>query len=338
MQFRIKLISLSSVLAVLVLTFVLGIAFSPEATRSAFQQREMFPNVEQDAVNTVTITGGEEGIHVSRADEQWAITVDENPFPAKTTAVETFIDELLSLDRFRVVSRNSETWEQFEVTEEAATHIQVFDSADQALIDIYVGKEGNEGRGNYMRIAGSDTVYLAVGSFTYYLDRDQGYWSNLKIMPPVYTGNDVTSISVTADIDLAEPLDAQYMFIRQENGWVLEGNPDFTVRESRLNNLANTSVGIEADAFVANTDPEITGLDNPSGSVEITLDDNSTYAILFGNRTDDDHFYVMREDGNYVYRMSMWKTMQLLRPLSEYEPLESEEDTSETEETAVEIE
>ena len=102
------------------------------------------------------------GLHFAKIDTSWVVTNAFNA-PAKSSEIVKFLADLDSVSG-QIRAESADLYEDFDITDERALQIEIFDSEGSKLLHIYVGK-GSGGQANFLRVAGSPTVYLADRNF-----------------------------------------------------------------------------------------------------------------------------------------------------------------------------
>ncbi|UCC80000.1 MAG: DUF4340 domain-containing protein [Candidatus Zixiibacteriota bacterium] len=102
------------------------------------------------------------GLHFARIDTGWVVTNAYNA-PAKKTDIDNLFTNLNDVSG-QIRGESAELYEDFDITDERALQIEIFDEEGSKLLHAYIGK-GSGGRGCFMRLAGSPIVYLADDNF-----------------------------------------------------------------------------------------------------------------------------------------------------------------------------
>jgi hypothetical protein len=102
------------------------------------------------------------GLHFAKIDTEWVVTNVYNA-PAKRTDIDKLFTDLNDVSG-QIRGESAELYEDFDITDERALQIEIFDEGGSKLLHVFVGK-GGSGRECFMRLAGSPTVYLADENF-----------------------------------------------------------------------------------------------------------------------------------------------------------------------------
>ncbi len=145
------------------------------------------PSLEEDKVSSITAWVGEEenmekGVVIQRHDGKWKITRREGGDTfwarAKQGKVERLISSLSGLKGdFR--AGVSDVLDSFHISDKEGLHILVKDG-DEILLHMIVGKKGDRWDTSYVRLAGSDKVYLVEKNLLSLFD----IWSQWPVSQP----------------------------------------------------------------------------------------------------------------------------------------------------------
>ncbi len=332
MSFRTRVSILSSVLVVLIVTFVLGTVFSPRARRARAVNRPLVEGIAPEEIGEIQfISDSDESsdnapgrVVVRRRGEQsWAVGIDGTFFPARSSRLSGFLDALSGLRTLRSVTDDPELYGEFEIGRSTADRL-VLETADGlALATLYFGKSATQSDRVYVRSADDPTVYMTQNSVSFYFREGGTYWAELAVLPRSLGGNAVQRISIEADIAIGEPSSgaeeggaaengstgperrvANFTVFRGDDGnWRFDDSftlpEDARIDQTAVDRWASNIVDFEASSYA---DQSLaagkTGLDAPNLSVSIDTDAGREYRLNVGSLVESagDQFYV-RADG-----------------------------------------
>jgi hypothetical protein len=325
MAFRRKVIALSIVLGVLVAAYVLGIVFSSGSVQRRQAQELLVPGLVKEAVQEIQIQASAGSIGVRRQNAGWMVQVQGTELPAQAQRVDSFLGQMIGLKKFRVVSGKPDTWASFEVGPDAGQRIVLKDGTGKAVLDLHVGKRGTGAAGNYVRLEGSNEVVLLDNSLEYYLNSQDDFWSELRLLPKELKGQELIRLSFRsrlsfndADEPAGQALDYTLLLESGEGGpvWKVEGKDDFPLDTGKVEGVANNVAGFEGARYAVNVPADKAGLESPAAEVTVTARDNKTYRLRVGNTVnDEDQYYVRLEGSPYTYQAPAWRVKQILKTL-----------------------
>ncbi len=134
------------------------------ATRDRYQQAGQEPlilaTVSTDEISEIEVKGAQ-NIDFKKVDSQWRVVQEGKTLPSDSGGIEEALSNLLSLNPGRLISRRTEKHADYEVDKEKGRHITL-KNGTQVVRDIILGSRSKSG-GTYIRMQGSDKVYVAEG-------------------------------------------------------------------------------------------------------------------------------------------------------------------------------
>jgi hypothetical protein len=328
MVFKKKFLILSIILVGLAVLYTFGIVFSPSNIQRREIEKSFFQTIQSAKIHKIEMEKSDNTMItlVKNQDGSWAVEIEGTFYPADTNKITNFIERIAEMKYFREITNDVKNWENFEVSENKAGKLLMSDSEGRNVLTLYVGKEGIGGEGNYIRIEEENTVYLSEISVGYYIDQETNYWSQLKILPADLQGDDITSISVDASIQIDEEtgtVDTSYILVKEvteenENIWTIE-NDDVEINQTKAVSLANAITKLRGAEFCPPSELSSadTGLQDPKAVVNITTGTGKTYTISVGNQRDENQFYLKMIDSPMVYAVSKWNIRNILKSKEE---------------------
>ncbi len=329
MDFKSKVLILSCTLVGLIILLVLGSLFSTQSVRMREAQAPVITDINITHVQKVVITV-QESITLLKNELGWNLLLNGEMIPTALGKVEDFIDNLLKLKRFAVVSTNPEKYSTFSVDKTNASRVQVFDSGGKALIDIFLGKAA-VGSGQYIRLAAADEVIqsdvqLALST----LGKD---WVDLKLFDAVSHDVPISSIQIKntnffpdlgiaedqAKVEKAANNPYAYTLVINESAesiyWTVKGSANLVLSTNKVESLINNFIEFSAEDLMLASDEAINRLQNPSASIVLTTEDGLRYSLIIGSGppTEDFRYYVKGSESTYIYQASEWNIMQLIK-------------------------
>ncbi len=308
-----------ALLIVLVALIVVSYALKglDRATRSPESLSELQIEFDSDRVARIDVYKQDypdSGLHFARHESGWVV-VNAYSSPAKEEEIEKLITDLKEV-KGTVRGESADLYEDFDITDERALQIELFDSDDSKLLHLYVGK-GSAGRECFVRLAGLPVVYLADENF---ISRFAAWnappekklptdrWLQLSLCD--IDRNAMTSFKIgkgkmnyefalveePSEDTLTPPIKA-WKQISPEKGMKLE--------ESKIKNLSSSLAGIRASDVVDPSERSKYGLDKPDYILWASDDQENTAQIDFGNKLeDDDDRYAAVKGRESVYKIN----------------------------------
>ena len=258
-QRRVPAIPILAALAVAQLALIAWL-FWPQPAQTA--AGPLFPNLDPDAVNAITIVWDEQELHFARRGDGWVLP-ERGDFPVNALAVSELLTKVAQIDTSRLVASNAASHARLRVDDANPIRRVEMTSSDGGNLTLFVGTAPNA-RATNVRAGGSDNVYITSALSTGDVRTDVAAWVNTQ-----YLNLDPASISQLTIENAAGTL----ALARGESGaWTL---PDLATGESVITDGVETlarnlsTLGL-SDVLGTTSQPEY-GLDQPLATVTLDL-------------------------------------------------------------------
>lgn len=112
-------------------------------------------------IGSIVVGTGEDAVTLKRQGRGFVV-VNKDNYPAKASEINNLITKSLEIQTSQFVTDNAANHEDLGLTEEKANTLVKFFKPDSSLLTGVVGGKAKElGQGTYVRLASSDTVYVA---------------------------------------------------------------------------------------------------------------------------------------------------------------------------------
>jgi hypothetical protein len=321
MDFKKKLIVLSSIAAALVLLVIAGWAFSPENNQRRAARGDLVGQKALDKAEAFAITADGKSIEVSSEGGSWSFKDGNASYPASSEKVKAFFKALSQANELYKVSSNKDTWKSFGL-EEGKRTLAVKDGAGKTLADISVGKDDSTGKQVYVSLAGKDTVYAVSKVFTSYMRADDVAWSDLRLFPAGLDKRDVQEISVKVDFPGEQDGDAgikmDYRLVRDaKKPWKIAGNDTIELDTAKVDAFVNGILGMDAESFVLEGGKAAAAalLADEAGSVMIRTGKGEESRLSISKKGSDDKHVMKLEGKDLLYNLSRYSVTYYLKAL-----------------------
>jgi hypothetical protein len=329
MTFKAKVLTLSLLAGALGVSLILGLFFSYRGS----ERRSVQPLSARLGTGTIgeIVLSGDTGTVTLRAADRtgdkagnriWSIILEGRPFPAEQGKINRLFEIIDQANLSPALTENEENWALFELGDDASRRISL-GGADRRT-EIILGKEGEAGRGEYIRFAGDSRVYLLSQSLAYYSGRDAAYWSDLRLFPGL-KGSDIVAISAAGELTLpagrAELNYRIYKETRQEGLVWFAPESERKLDQGKADSLAVTLSQLNGRAFAAGTQTSAAGLDSPDLRIVLTAADQKLYEIRVGAAGEPGTWYcgasVNGETPPSVYFLDSYTIERITKPLED---------------------
>lgn len=192
--------------------------------------------VRPDALETVTVEAPAETVRLRRTDGGWRVDGHE----ADSTAVARLLDALGSPDVGELASRNPANHGKLGVAADSTRRVTLAESGGDSTRVLVGGSAPYSGSG-YMRLPGSDRVYVVRGRLQQALSRPTEDWRN-KTVARIDTAR-------LARIVVARP-EGGYELRRADGAWTVDGEP---AEERGVRGLLAQLTRLQAMGFAPDT-------------------------------------------------------------------------------------
>ncbi len=122
----------------------------------------LVPGLDTGEIDSITVGHGDEAVKITKRGDGRFVVANKANYPADTKSVNELISKCLDIKRQRLYTSNAKNQEELELTEEKAHGCVKFFKVDGTLLaGVVVGKSQENGQGAFVRMAGSDDVYVS---------------------------------------------------------------------------------------------------------------------------------------------------------------------------------
>jgi hypothetical protein len=280
MDFHLRAVGLTALLAVLIGLFIGGQLFSPGSRSARAAGQPLLAVRSPAAITAVDIhVPGREDVTLFRSDGGWIAQVGDTRYPAAAARAEGLAVLLSSLRRGSLASRDAAR-AGLGLSDDAASRLVVRVAGSRPNLELSVGARAPSGEEDYVQVRGQQAAYLVRGSLSILLGQERSYWLDLSVFPNGLDAARVVRVAVSgrpgtgalAFASAERLLGSSYVLERGKDGegpaWSLRGNPaavDPLVASAMVEALAS----LEGDDF-AGADSTAAGPGAASLAVELT--------------------------------------------------------------------
>lgn len=146
-------------------------------------------------------------IVLEKKGAEWALTA---PIQAKANQadVKTLLDGLKELKITEAIDRGTAAYDQHEVNDKLGVQLTAYDAAGAKRVDVVFGKKG--GRGQMLRVVGTDGVFLDADYQTFLMTKEAKGWRDKSILK--IEGPNVVEVEIDNE-------HGHYLFMREGDNW-----------------------------------------------------------------------------------------------------------------------
>jgi hypothetical protein len=315
MRYEKKIIILSAVLAALLIIWTAGIVFSPDRMAARAESTHLLAGKVSD-VSAISLSApGASPIELAKSGSTWSLIDGGARLPVQAQRVSSFIDELASMTRLRVVARSKSSWSGFQLEDAQAKRALLKDASGRTLADIYVGGYGPTGGEVYLRRGGADSAYSGNSGLAPYLDYGRSSWLDLRVLGGLKEG-DVQSFAVKSSIALDGPgkpsLVLDYSLRREGKGWKAGAAQ---IDAEAAGALLRSIIALQGEDYIASPPPQ--AFAKVAASLALELGSGSSKLLEVGSSAGDNRFYARLGGESLVFTLSSYSLKGTLKSLSD---------------------
>jgi hypothetical protein len=243
MTYKNKIITLSSVIAALVIVYILTIIFDPQRWSARSDAYSWLEPGQNNRITGISITKEGETINLSRNGGKWFVTRGGKDYPALQVRVEDFIAALAKRDPYPVRSSSASSHERLSLTQDTAVQVTVSAGAGLPILTLLIGQTDITGKNVYLRKQGQNEVRSGEDRFSPYTRSPLGSWYNLRLFPENEEGS-LNAPDIQRLIVYPPEEESPMIFTRSNREWTFNfelADPDFTEVDTYLRNILDVS-------------------------------------------------------------------------------------------------
>jgi hypothetical protein len=317
MTYRRKFFTLSGLVAVLFLVYILSLIFDPQrsASRSALYTW-LDPRL-LDQADAIVIQSPGLAVNLVRRNNVWLVSRQGNEYPARQLRVGDLLSALSRRAAYPVMATSAFSHEQLGLGGSAGStgasygegisRITVRGGAGLPLLDLLVGK-GTTNREVYLRKAGRDEARSGEDIFTVYTGSAPSSWYDLRLFPDRIDAGEVQRLKVYPLKGEGYGTGSFLSFTRSGNGWITTNSAVPRPDTGRIDTYVRGILDAEGEDFASSLTP-------PSdGKIVLELEDGT---VLTLNVSPEDEGTGQRRatvsGSPYVYALAGWTVERLFR-------------------------
>jgi hypothetical protein len=301
MEYRTKVTTASTILAVLCLTAVFGTVFSQQAVNQRQEEQPLLAGFDPAVVTGLELADGVE----LKKTGSWSLSVGGRPYPASSERIDGFVKSLALLKRDRLVSGGGDA-KPFGLDQGFKT-LKVLGASGKVIANLEVGTVNEQGK-VFVRLAGAKDIWETDSSFARSLTLDFNTWADLSLFPkktPTRIAFD--GHLVTADKTAYVPFDLVLSSAKDKDGKAIWQNRLTKANVDAASWVENFPL-FRFGAFASPLDPPADAV--KTGTLTVGWSDGTETKIIIG-KPDTQNRY-RSTDGTKDFWINDWSLAQLL--------------------------
>ena len=239
------------VFAVLLGAFLLIRFLNSSKNRGNFDKNVV--NIDTAQIKSISILpkASEDEITIfQNVSNEWRVKQGEKEYEAMDNTINSLINTLSTIKAQRLAARSSEKWADYELTDSAATRVEVEMEGENLVL--LIGKfsykqnqnptQYSQQRGraiSYFRLDGQEEVYACDGFLNMTFNRDINAFRNQTFLK--------AKVSDLTSIDVKMPLDTGYTLQKVDSIWMISGE---NASEDKIQTYLNGFAASNQSQFV----------------------------------------------------------------------------------------
>ncbi|MDR0316475.1 MAG: DUF4340 domain-containing protein [Treponema sp.] len=309
---------LLSIIAALILVYVLSIIFEPERRVSRSAAFTWLEPKLKDQVDRIRIINSGETKEFVMRNHEWFVVYNGREYPARQFRIEDFLSIFTQRAQYPLRASTAFSHERLGLTEAAASRIILSGGVGLPLLDLLIGQGDLTGQNVYLRRQGQNDVRSGEDRFTAYMTSPRSSWYSLRFFPESEGGRlDVDGIQRVRIITQTDTGTVTQVFTRSGREWTFSGldiaNPDMNKVDTYIRGILYT----EGDDFIDFIDAG----DQMFSDSRIELEfGNGTQTIIRLSPPDENNRrYATMSGAWYVYSIPGWVSTRLFRDAEFFE-------------------
>jgi hypothetical protein len=302
---------LTAVAVALFVAYVAGGVVGERPGNRAGAAGLLLPGLAEDRVTRVRLRGAGGAVELERgADDAWFVVLANRLFPARVGAAQGLVDTLSSLAEGDPVTNDPELWPSFGVVPSASADVRAWNEDGRLIAHLLVGRITATGRRVYLRVEEMAQVRLVATELPFYLERDTGYWWDLRLLPEGVTGPRIVGVELRTE----RPVPTAYHVYRDERDvWHLSDAAG-SVDQFAADEIANAVAVLRGAGFVTDPSREEIVTSTQCGEIRVNTAENRSFLLrLFCH---DGAYYLRADRLPYTYQADRDALRSVLVPRS----------------------
>lgn len=332
------------ILVLAVLTIIISENLSNKSPSES--QKKFFPNLSESSISAITIKDSNDSVKIRRKGDIWVVdayqsasaapsglpiegdsskpAVSSKVYQADSASISTALEKILKMEKGVLISDNQEKQSVFEVDSAKGTLVELWDATGKIVGSFRIGKNGADWSSNYVRMTGSNSVYMVGGSLRYSFFSDHKRWRDKTI-----TRFDKSTVK---RISLIRKDGASVAVAKADTGniWNIVEPSKAVAKTDQIDEILNTAYRLNAVDFdESEASDSAMGFTQPELVVVIGFPNDATRKIIFGSKDDNSKYRVRTDGKEHVFLVSDYEFDKLNKDLEKLTDKEASNETSE---------
>ena len=311
-----KLLYLVGILFVAVFVIVLNEGLNNKSPSD--ESLKFFPGISEKDISAVVIKDAMDSVKIRKKGDIWVVSplssdpksdiapVGADPaaaavkvkseYPADSASVAAVLEKLVSMKKGELISTNPAKQSIFEVDSSKGILVELMDLSGTSKGSFRIGKNGPDWSSNYVRMIGSNSVYMVSGSIRSSFFTDNKRWRDKYIIKfDKSTAKRITLVKKDGSSVAVAKADTG-------NSWNIVEPVSNPAKTDQVDEILNTlSRFVAADFEETGLSDSALGFTSPELAAVVTFGNGSTKKILVGIKNQAGKYPVRAEGKETVF-------------------------------------
>jgi hypothetical protein len=303
-----------AVVAIVVAILVIVIGEKAGKQKPSEKSLLFFPGLVQKDVAALEMSDASGKVRIQRKGDIWIIgngnatsSTSANPimgnaapasdaqeFQADSASLVSVLEKIVAIKKDQLISTNVAKQSLFEVDSAKGLLVEVFDQAGKSRGSFRLGKNGPDYSSCYVRMAGSNDVYMVGGNIRYSFFTDNKRWRDKTVVK--FDQNTAQNITIMKK-------DGSKIVLGKDSTWSIKEPVQSPAKASEIESILSGLSRLTAADIVDTLTQEspAAGFGTPEIAVAVTLNNNTVKNVIFGAKNGSSQYYVKTDGKPHVY-------------------------------------
>jgi Domain of unknown function (DUF4340) len=245
-------------------------------------------------------------------------TKGSSEYPADSSLIQTALDKLKTMKKDDIISENPAKQAELEVDTIHGLRVDLANDKGAAFATFYLGKNGADWSSTFVRMKGSNDVYLVGGSVKYSFFADKNRWKDKSIVKvdrafakavTIAKADTVIQLALTAP----SPKDSA-----AKPAWLIVSPVKDTAKGPEIDKIFNTLSSLPAMEFEdAALSDDSMGFAKPYCTVAVSMENGDKKTVIIGKqKAADGRRWVRTPDKNATFLIPKYSVDNLDRSIN----------------------
>lgn len=303
------------ILVIAILTIVISENMNKKAPSEG--DKKFFPSITESSISAITIKDSNGSVKIRRKGDIWIVdsekpaavssglpmgndssqnSANSKIYQADSASIASVLEKIVKMEKGVLISDNQAKQSIFEVDSTKGTLVELWDATGKSMGSFRIGKNGADWSSNYVRVTGSNSVYMVGGSLRYSFFTDQKRWRDKTITN--FDKSTVKRISLISK-------DGSAVAVAKAdtgNGWNIVEPKQAAAKTDQIDEILNAASRFNASDFEEASDNDsVLGFNKPELTVVVGFSNDASKKITFGSKDQSSKYRVKADGKEHVF-------------------------------------